>query len=201
MADEQALMGPQALARMAYLRRVIQEHEEWEAEQRREEAEMQEQLAAAASALQPGSVGLVQEAVNNPEVTPQNFGTWVRSKLPTMQQVAMNALVTALSILFVTLVKRAAQDAPEERDPSSWQAPPGENVLWHELTMGPRALYNALPSVRHLRAGEGGDPNQAYPSLLGSFQNSQLPQENAHPERKSVVDAVFAKAGGKTGGR
>ena len=130
-------------------------------------------IAAAVQQLHPGAVGLVQQAAADPEVNQRNFAAWARAQLPAAGPLAMEVLVTALGMLFVACVQGLADDAA---------APPetAETTVWDPLP----AVWQSLPRP---------------PEIASTFDMDGWTR--AREDGESVVDCVFAKARGETGGR
>jgi hypothetical protein len=97
-------------ARMEELRKLLAKHRAYMNEQAQKRALQQARIAAAANGVQPGSTDLVQAAVTDPSVTPQNFSSWLRSKLPSLSVETKEMLVHALGVLFLAALNAAAQN-------------------------------------------------------------------------------------------
>jgi hypothetical protein len=142
------------------------------AEQERRAAK-RAQVAAAANAIHPGATDLVRAAAADPDVTPQNAMSWFRSKLPSVSAETKEMLVHALGVLFLAALNAAAQNAISQQEAAA---------------AAPATWWESLPTTSEVR-----DAMRSYPNLRGG---TRAPCAN-----ESVVDAVFAKAERKTGGR
>lgn len=130
-------------------------------------------IAAAANAIHPGATDLVQAAATDPDVTPQNAISWFRSKLPSVSAETKEMLVHALGVLFLAALNAAAQNAISQQEAAA---------------AAPATWWDSLPTMQDVL-----DAKRSYPNL---WKGTRVPCAN-----ESVVDAAFAKAERKTGGR
>ncbi|MBG10916.1 MAG: hypothetical protein CMD92_07080 [Gammaproteobacteria bacterium] len=158
----------------AILRATLLERAELREKQLRDRAAIRARMAAAANGVQPGATDLVQAAVTDPNVNPQNFSSWVRSKLPSLSVETKEMLVHALGILFLAAFNAAAQNMIS-RDEAQAEAEARNRERLGDI-------FGEVPGMRGLLGGE----NVLAPCC---------------DDDDSVVDAVFAKAERKTGGR
>jgi hypothetical protein len=161
---------------MNRLEALIAENERWVMHMQQQRALQQAHIAAAANGVQPGSTDLVQAAVTDPSVTPQNFRSWLRSKLPSLSVETKEMLVHALGVLFLAAFNAAAQNAISRDEAER------VNQKWLDAILDAQ-----VPGVRGLLGGEN------VPELAPCCDDDE-----------SVVDAVFAKVERterKTGGR
>tara|TARA_Y100000389_G_scaffold197066_1_gene230993 strand:- start:75 stop:593 length:519 start_codon:yes stop_codon:yes gene_type:complete len=127
---------------VAILRQQLLERAELRETQQRQEAAICARLAAAANRVQPGSTNLVQAAVTDPNVTPQNFSSWLRSKLPSLSVETKEMLVHALGVLFLAAFNAAAQNAISRDE--------AERVNQERMD----DIFGKLPPMRGLLGGE-----------------------------------------------
>jgi hypothetical protein len=129
-------------ARMEELRKLLAKHRAYMNEQAQKRALQQARIAAAANGVQPGSTDLVQAAVTDPSVTPQNFSSWLRSKLPSLSVETKEMLVHALGVLFLAALNAAAQNTISRDE--------AERANQERLN----AIFGEVPGVRGLLGGE-----------------------------------------------
>ena len=173
MNAAEAVLDAEDLARINRLAALIAENEHWMMHVQQQQLVQQAHIAAAANQLHPGAVGLVQQAVANPNVGRRNFAQWVRGKLPSLSDETKEMLVHALGVLFLVAFNAAAQNTISRDE--------AERV--HQKWLD--AIWDAqVPEVRGLLGGEN------VPELAPCCDDDE-----------SVVDAVFAKVERKTGGR
>ncbi len=167
-------LSPTQQREVAILRQQLRERAELREAQQRERAAIRARIAAAANGVQPGATDLVLTAVTDPNVTPQNFTSWLRSKLPPLSVETKEMLVHALGVLFLAAFNAAAQNMISRNE----AAAEAERVNQERLD----DIFGEVPGMRGLLGGE----NVLAPCC---------------DDDESVVDAVFAKAERKTGGR
>ena len=167
---------------MNRLAALIAENEEWMRHVERQQLQRQASIAAEVNQLQPGAVGLVQQAVADPDVGPQNFAQWVRGKLAAASPYAKEMLVNALNLLFLAYVQGLADDAAAEPQQASWSSmeDQADGVVWGHL----RRLWRSLPST---------------PQMPSNYDMEGWTR--ACEDGGSVADSVFAKAERKAGAR
>ena len=177
-----AVLDAEDLARLDRLAELIVENERWVQHMRQRQLEQQANIAAAVNRLQPGAVGLVQQAVANPDVGTQNFAQWVRGKLAAASPYAKEMLVNALNLLFLAYVQGLADDAAAEPQQASWSSmeDQADGVVRGHL----QRLWRSLPSM---------------PQMPSNYDMDGWTR--ACEDGGSVADSVFAKAERKAGAR
>ena len=182
MNPAEAVLDAEDIAIMNRLAALIAENEHWRMHIQQQQLVQQAHIAAAANMLHPGAVGLVQQAVADPDVGTQNFAQWVRGKLAAASPYAKEMLVNALNLLFLAYVQGLADDAAAEPQQASWSSmeDQADGVVWGHL----RRLWRSLPST---------------PQMPSNYDMEGWTR--ACEDGGSVADSVFAKAERKAGAR
>jgi len=126
----------------AILRERLRERAAQREAQLRAREELRVLIAEAANGVYPYSTNLVQEAVTDPDVTPQNFSSWLRSKLPSLSVETKEMLVHALGVLFLAGFNAAAQNMISRDE--------AERVNQERLD----DIFGEVPGMRGLLGGE-----------------------------------------------
>ena len=169
-------LSPTQQIEQAILRERLRERAAQREAQQRAREELRVLIAEAANGVYPGATDLVLEAVTDPDVTPQTFSAWLRSKLPSVSPETKAMLVHALGVLFLAAVNAAAQNMISRDEAAAAAEADARNRERLD------DIFGEVPGMRGLLGGE---------NLLAPCCDDD----------ESVVDAVFAKAERKTGGR